>query len=181
MKKLSNNLKFILALIACFAVLTACNKKSETTSDSKDTKKEETKKEDTKKTETTSSTTDNSSSGSGSAKLYFVEDYKDGKEINKSEKFSPGWLTVMVDLRPTGKTLGVGKVELRIVKTRDSDGDKISEKIIDTVPFDVQADWDYTFFKDKDKIGFKTPGTYKVTMQKVDGTPICSGEVEIVK
>lgn len=186
MSKISNNLKFIFALFICFAVLTACNKKSDTTDSKKeDTKKEVTKTDDTKKETTTSKTEssniDRSSSGSGDAKLYFVEDYKDGKEINKSEKFSPGWLTVMVDLRPTGKKIGVGKVELRIVKVRDEDGNKISEKIIDTVPFDVQADWDYTFFKDKDKIGFKTPGTYKVTMQKVDGTPICSGEVEIVK
>ncbi len=181
MNKVSNNLKFVLALIACFVVITACNKKSDTTTD----KKEETKKTETSSTttttpKTTTTTTDNSSS-SGDAKLYFVEDYKDGKEINKSEKFSPGWLTVMVDLRPTGKKIGVGKVELRIVKVRDEDGNKISEKIVDTVPFDVQADWDYTFFKDKDKISFKTPGTYKVTMQKVDGTPICSGEVEVVK
>ncbi|CAF3772397.1 unnamed protein product [Rotaria sp. Silwood1] len=137
------------------------DKKEETT-----TKKEETKKE-------TTSSKDESSDGS---KLYFCEDYKNGKEIGVSDRFSTGWLTVMVK---TDKPLGVGKVELRMTKVKDSSGNKISEKIVDTVPFDVQADWDYTYFQDKSRLKFSSPGTYKVTMQKVDGTPICSGEVEV--
>jgi len=161
MQLINHKINFILALFIGVAVIFACGDKKEDTSDKEETKKEET---------TTEETTEDESVGGS---LYFCEDYVDGEEIGVSESFTPGWLTIMVK---TDEPLGVGKVELRIVKIR-KDG---SEKIIDTVPFDVQADWDYTFFQDKDKIGFKTPGDYKVTLQKVDGTPIVSGEVTVV-
>lgn len=173
MKNTFYNLKFVLAIVVSFTLLTACSKVKEMADKEKEktekkeettTKKEETKKESSGKEETTGS------------KLYFCEDYKNGKEIGVSDRFTTGWLTVMVR---TDKPLGVGKVELRMTKIKDAAGDKISEKIVDTVPFDVQADWDYTYFQDKSRLKFSSPGTYKVTMQKVDGTPICSGEVEV--
>jgi hypothetical protein len=137
-------------------------------------KKEETKKEETKKETTTKE------ESSSNKELYFCEDYKNGKEIGVSNRFSTGWLTVMVE---TGKEnpFGVGKVELRLAKIKDADGNPISEKIIDTIPFDVQADWHYTYFQDPKRLKFSSPGTYRVTMQKIDGTPICSGEVEVTK
>jgi len=175
MKNTFYNLKFVLAIVVSFTLLTACSKVKEMADKEKEktekkeettTKKEETKKESSGKEETVGS------------KLYFCEDYKNGKEVGVSDRFSTGWLTVMVK---TDKPLGVGKVELRMTKIKDADGDKISEKIVDTVPFDVQADWDYTYFQDKSRLKFTSPGTYKVTMQKVDGTPICSGEVEVIK
>ncbi len=166
MQHLNYKINFILALFIGIAVIFACNKKDDS-SDKEKTK--ETTKEETKKEETTTERTSTSSGGS----LYFCEDYKNGEEIGVSKRFTPGWLTVMVK---TDEPLGVGKVELRIVKIR-RDG---SEKIIDTVPFDVQADWDYTYFQDKDRIAFRSPGEYKVTLQKVDGTPIVSGEVTVV-
>ena len=168
MQHLNYKINFILALFIGVAVIFACNKKDDS-SDKEETKKEETTKEETTKEETTKEETRTSSGGS----LYFCEDYVDGEEIGVSKRFTPGWLTVMVR---TDEPIGVGKVELRIVKLRD-DG---TEKIIDTVPFDVQADWDYTYFQDKDRIAFRTPGEYKVTLQKVDGTPIVSGEVTVI-
>lgn len=172
MKNTFYNLKFVLAIVVSFTLLTACSKvkemadkeKEKTDKKEETTKKEETKKESTDKEETSGN------------RLYFCEDYKNGKEIGVSDRFSTGWLTVMVR---TDKPLGVGKVELRMTKIKNADGEKISEKIVDTVPFDVQADWDYTYFQDKSRLKFTSPGTYKVTMQKVDGTPICSGEVEV--
>jgi len=172
MRTFNNRFTFFVVLVMSVFLVFSCSKlKDLSKEDTKkeDTKKEETKKEDTKSKETTSD-----------AKLYFCEDYKNGEEINVSERFTPGWLTVMLDLRPTGKKLGVGKVELRLTKIKDEDGNKISEKIIDTVPFEVEASWDYTYFKDTDRLKFKTPGTYKVTCQKVDGTPIVSGEVVVI-
>jgi len=69
------------------------------------------------------------------------------------------------------KPIGVGKVELRI--SRKTGG---SEEIIETLPFDVQPDWDYIHF---DEITFRKAGIHKVTLLKPDGTPIASGEVEI--
>ena len=139
-----------------------------------DTKKEETKKEDTKKEDTKKE--DTKSTGElGGARLYFCEEYRNGEEVGRSDLFTipsgGGYLTVMIDLRPAGQTIGVGKVELRI--TRLSGG---SEKIVETIPFDVQPDWDYIHF---DEITFRQSGTHKVTLMKKDGTPICSGEVEI--
>lgn len=174
MKNTLYTLKFVLAIVVSFTLLTACSKVKEMADKEKEKtektdKKEETKKEDTK----TESSGNEETTGN---KLYFCEDYKNGKEIGVSERFTTGWLTVMVR---TEKPIGVGKVELRLTKIKNSEGEKISEKIIDTVPFDIQSDWTYTYFQDKSRLKFSSPGTYKVTMQKVDGTPICSGEVEV--
>lgn len=168
MKTLNDKFIFLIVLFITVSLVFSCSKLKELS-------KEENKKEETKKEDTKSTKKENTAEG----KLYFCEDYKNGEEIGVSNRFSTGWLTVMIDLRPAGKTLGVGKVELRLTRIKDADGNKLSEKIIDTVPFEVQADWEYTYFKDTDRIRFKIPGTYKVTCQKVDGTPIVSGEVAV--
>jgi len=162
-----NNLKFIIALFVMLGLVLACGSKKETS-------KEDTKKEDTKKEETT--TKEETKKETSGARLYFCEEYRDGDEIGVSDVFiiSPngGYFTCMIDLRPTDKKVGVGKVELRITKLTD-DG----EKIIDTKKFDVQPDWDYIFF---DKFyTFRSDGKYKITAMKPDGTPIATGEVRI--
>jgi hypothetical protein len=77
----------------------------------------------------------------------------------------------MIDMRGTGKTIGVGKLELRITKLGGS------EKIIATEKFDVQPDWDYIYFDQFHT--FYSAGDYKVTALKPDGTPVASGEVTI--
>lgn len=170
MGKFTGKFNFFVAIFIAITLVLSCSKLKDSDKEKvKDESKEETKKEETKKeTKTTE------------GKLYFCEQYRNGEEIGVSKRFTPGWLTVMVDLRPAGKTLGTGKVELRISKIKDEDGNEISEKIIKTVPFSVQSDWDYTYFEDHENIKFKTPGTYRVVCQKVDGTPIVSGEVEVV-
>ena len=113
MRTFNNRFTFFVVLVMSVFLVFSCSKlKDLSKEDTKkeDTKKEETKKEDTKSKETTSD-----------AKLYFCEDYKNGEEINVSERFTPGWLTVMLDLRPTGKKLGVFKVELMLTKIKDDD------------------------------------------------------------
>jgi hypothetical protein len=168
-------LKLFITILVMFGVAFVC-------SSSKDDKKEDTKKEDTKKEDTKKEDTkkeDTKSSGEQyipGAKLYFVEEYKDGEEIGKSDVFtinpSGGYLTVMIDLKATGKKIGVGKLDLRISKKTD-DG----EKIVDTKTFDVQPDWDYIFF---DKFyTFRSDGKYKVIALKPDGTPVAAGELTI--
>lgn len=175
MSKFKNQLGFLLAIFVCLAVVFACNKKDdEDTSDKEDTKKETTTKETTKET-----TTDDDGKSSGSysgAKLYFCEEYTaSGREVGVSDVFTiprkGGYLTVMVDLRPAKATIGTGKVDLRIVRYEGS-----KEKIVETLPFDVQPDWDYIHF---DEVTFYKDGDYKVTLLKNDGTPICSGELTI--
>jgi ABC-type Zn2+ transport system substrate-binding protein/surface adhesin len=173
-----NTLKFIIALLVTFSVAFICSSsKDDKKEDTKkeDTKKEDTKKEDTKKEDTKKEDTKRDESSTDS-KLYFVEEYRDGKEIGKSDVFTigpnGGYMTCMIDLKPSGKKVGVGKLDLRITKITD-DG----EKIIDTKPFDVQPDWDYIFF---DKFyTFKSAGKYKVTALKPDGTPVATGMVTI--
>ena len=112
--------------------------------------------------------------------LYFCEEYRNGKEIGVSNVFTTGWLTVMVDLRISNRTFETGKIDLRISRIKDENDNIITEKIIDTVPFEVQPDWDYTYFVDKDDLKFTAPGTYRVICQKSDGTPITEGQVKII-
>jgi hypothetical protein len=109
--------------------------------------------------------------------LYFCEDYVNSEEIGVSDRFTTGWLTVMVR---TKKPFGATKVELLVTQIADKNGKPISEKIIDTIPFDVGADWDYAYFQDKSRLKFSSPGTYRVTLQDLKGIPYCSGEVEVV-
>jgi hypothetical protein len=111
--------------------------------------------------------------------LYFCEKYENSEEIGISDKFTTGWLTVMVDLRESGETMNTSEVELVIVKIKDSDGNPVNDTI-DVIPFDVEPDWDYIYFADNDRVGFSEKGTFKVICRKKDGTTIASGEVEIV-
>jgi hypothetical protein len=172
MGKFTGKLNFFVAIIVAVILVLSCSKLKDISK--KDKEKQDVAKEETKKEEAKKDTK------SSESKLYFCEQYKNGEEIGVNKRFTPGWLTVMIDLRPAGKTLGTGKVELRISKIKDEDGNEISEKIMKTVPFSVQADWDYTYFEDHDNIKFKVPGTYKVVCQKIDGTPIVEGEVEVI-
>lgn len=179
---LFKNYKFalILALAIMFGFGYICSSSKDDTK-KEDTKKEDTKKDDTKKedtkTEPKSDNKDTKTSDNGSeASLYFCEEYTNGKEVNKSDVFTigknGGYFTCMINLRGTGKKIGVGKLDLRITK-KTSDG----EKIVTTENFDVQPDWDYIYF---DKFHtFYDAGRYKVTAMKPDGTPVASGEVTI--
>ncbi len=168
----NNKLKLIIALMVMFAVGYICSSDKD---DKKEDKKEDTKKEDTKKEDTKKEETKEETKSSSDVTLYFCEEYTGGKEIGRSDEFvigkNGGYFTCMIDMRGTGKTIGVGKLELRITKLGGS------EKIIATEKFDVQPDWDYIFF---DKFHtFYSAGDYKVTALKPDGTPVASGEVKI--
>lgn len=173
----NHKLKFLIALMVMFAVGYVCssNKDDKKEDKKEDTKKEDTKKEDTKSDERKTDERKTDETSSSDVKLYFVEEYSGGKEIGRSDEFiigkNGGYFTCMIDMRGTGKKIGVGKLELRITKLGPS------EKIIATEKFDVQPDWDYIFF---DKFHtFYSAGDYKVTALKPDGTPVASGEVKI--
>jgi hypothetical protein len=191
MKQLSHKFSFLFALVISVGVILACNKfkgdDNNTSSGSDNNKQQTTKTEDNNSGNNNSgsndntsknNTSNNTSAGTMSGKLYFCEDYKNGEEIGVSERFTPGWLTVMVK---TDEPLGISKAELRLSKVADANGDKISEQILTTIPFDIQPNWTYTYFQDKDKLKFSSPGTYRVILQKTDGTPLLSNDVEVVK
>jgi hypothetical protein len=167
-------LKLLITFLVMFGVAFVCSSSKDDKKE--ETKKEDTKKEDTKKEDDKKEDTKSSNEYIPGSKLYFVEEYRDGEEIGKSDVFtispSGGYLTVMIDLRATGKKVGVGKLDLRISK-KSGDG----EKIVDTKSFDVQPDWDYIFF---DKFyTFRSDGKYKVIALKPDGTPVAAGELTI--
>ncbi len=111
-------------------------------------------------------------SNSSGDKLYFCEKYKSGSDEceGKSTKYTTGSLTVMVDVRPSKRTIGVEKVNINITDLK-------SGEVVDTYPFDTQKDMDYVYFENVD---FKKPGKYKVSALKPDGTVIVTNEIEIV-
>jgi len=137
-----NYFGFISAIIVIVILSVSCSKLSELTSDTK---------------------TD---------KLYFCEKYD--LDLDKCEgktmKYTPGRLTVMVDLRPSKKKIGVDKININLT-------DIATGKAVDTYPFDTKADMDYVYFED---VNFKSPGKYKVSALKPDGTVIVTNEIEIV-
>ncbi len=103
----------------------------------------------------------------GGDKLYFCEKYTT-KEVGESSKFTTGKLTVMLKL---SKPIGVSSVDINVT-------DVESGKAVNTFPFTVESSWDYIHFDD---VLFDTPGKYKVSCLKKDGTVLATGEVEIVK
>ena len=106
-------------------------------------------------------------------KLYFCEKYDlaSDKCEGKSIKYTPGRLTVMVDIRPSKKKLGVEKVNINVTNLKTGE-------VSETFPFDTQADMDYVYFED---VNFKEPGKYKVSALKPDGSVIVTNEIEIVE
>ena len=73
-----------------------------------------------------------------SDKLYFCESYNSSSDKceGKSTKYTTGFLTVMVDLRPTKRKVGVDKVNINITDLK-------SGNVVDTYPYDTNSDMDY--------------------------------------
>jgi hypothetical protein len=77
----------------------------------------------------------------------------------------------MVDLRPENKKIGVDEVDINIT-------DKETGKVVETLPFTVTPDMNYIYFNN---VKFETPGKYKVSCLKKDGTIVVTGEIEIIE
>ena len=111
--------------------------------------------------------------GNSSDKLFFCESYNPTTDNceGKSLKYSEGYLTVVIDIRPSKKKIGVSSVNINIT-------DLSSGQVADTYPYTTDPDMDYVYFE---KVDFKKPGKYKVSALKPDGTVIATNEIEIVK
>ncbi|MEO8665334.1 MAG: hypothetical protein ABI462_07545 [Ignavibacteria bacterium] len=109
--------------------------------------------------------------GDSSDKLFFCENYNSSTDKcdGKSEKYTSGYLTVMIDLRPSKRVVGTDKVNINITDLKTGN-------VVDTYPYDTKADMNYVYF---DKVDFKNPGKYKVSALKPDGTVLVSNEIEI--
>lgn len=97
-----------------------------------------------------------------SPQLYFCEMYADGIEIGVSTTFTTGCVTIMLDLRPINKTIGMNKVFIKITKIADKDGYYPDEIFVDRIPFEVGPDWDYLFFENSERLNFLEPGVFRV-------------------
>jgi hypothetical protein len=119
-----------------------------------------------------SKTKDKTESKEKNGKLYFCEDYVQGEEINVSEKFTTGRLTVMVKM---DQEIPDQDVKIRMDKLM-SDGTKETVK---TVSFTIPVT-DYIYFK-SEELAFTNPGKYRVTLIGKNGDPIVSGDVTIIE
>ncbi len=115
-------------------------------------------------------------------RLYFCEEYDvdNSEEIGVSDKFTPGWLTVMLDMRDAGRTIGCKKVYLEIYKITDEEENSIKPVKMKTIEFNVSASYDYIYFKDTDKLKFKTPGIYRVRLLDSRKNFVAENTVKIV-
>lgn len=140
---MKENLKVLFSLIVLIALILGCSKLS------------------------------NLTGSDSSNKLFFCEKYNSSNDEcdGKSLKYTEGFLTVVVDVRPTKQKIGVNKVNINIT-------DLGSGQVVDTYPFDTDPKMDYVYF---DKVDFKKPGKYKVSALKPDGTVIVSNGIEIVE
>ncbi|MDZ4710917.1 MAG: hypothetical protein SGI89_01165 [bacterium] len=111
--------------------------------------------------------------GDSSDKLFFCVSYNSSTDKceGKSGKYTTGFLTVMIDLRPTKRKVGVDKVNINVTNIKTGD-------VVDTYPYDTDPTMDYVYF---DKVDFKSPGKYKVSALKPDGTVLVSNEIEIIE
>ncbi|MDQ3021709.1 MAG: hypothetical protein M3R36_14230 [Bacteroidota bacterium] len=139
---MKEKLKFLFSLIVLFILFFGCGKLGDMAGDSAD-------------------------------KLYFCETYDAGTDKcdGKNTKYTEGFLTVMVDIRPSKKKMEVDKVNINITDTKTGE-------VVETYPFDVKPDMDYAYFE---KVDFKKPGKFKVSALKPDGTVIVSNEIEIIE
>lgn len=115
-------------------------------------------------------------------RLYFCEEYDvaNAEEIGVSGTFTPGWLTVMLDMRDAGRTIGCKKVYLEIYKITDEEENNITPVKMKTIDFNVSASYDYIFFKDTDKLKFRTPGIYRVRLLDSQKNFVAENTVKIV-
>jgi hypothetical protein len=103
--------------------------------------------------------------------LYFCVKY-DGGEIDCSDRFTTGKITVMVRL---ASPIYFTNVTIQLDKYNPREG--IFE-YYDDYPFDVEADMTYIFFRD---INFKDPGFYRVFLLDPSKNTITSAVVEIIR
>jgi hypothetical protein len=113
--------------------------------------------------------------------LYFCEQYIDGGEMNVANTFTFGWLTVMLDLRPANETINTSVVYVRIDKIADNNGFYSPEIFIDTIKFNVEPDWDYTYFTDESNLVFRESGVYRVSVDTDYGGRIASSFLKIIE
>ena len=104
--------------------------------------------------------------------MYFCEKY-DGGEVGISDRFTTGYLTVMVK---ADYALGLKKVTIQFDKLNQSTGKFEYSK---DFPYTVSADMKYIYFAGDD-LNFKTPGIYRVFLLDANRKTVASALIEII-
>jgi hypothetical protein len=108
--------------------------------------------------------------------LYFCEEYGSNGEVNISDRFTTGFITVMVKCK---YALGLTDVSIQMDKYNFSTG---KFEYYQKSAYSITADMSYIYFEgDKEKINFKVPGIYRVYLLDASGTTVTSSLIEIIK
>ena len=108
--------------------------------------------------------------------LYFCEKYGDNGEESISDRFTVGFLTVMVKC---DYALGLTSVSIELDKYNCNTG---SFDFYNKSDYSITADMKYIYFEGTTKkINFKDPGIYRVFLLDAIGKTITSSLIEIIR
>lgn len=108
--------------------------------------------------------------------LYFCEKYGSGGEVGVSDRFTTGYLTVMVK---ADGPLGLRDCSIQMDKYKSSTGKFVFYKKFKYV---VEPDMKYVFFEKNSEsdMSFEDPGIYRVFLLDQNDRTVASGLVEII-
>jgi hypothetical protein len=109
--------------------------------------------------------------------LYFCEKYDEDKgEIGVSDRFTTGYLTVMV---LSTKRIGVSNCHIQFDKYNCTEGKFEYYKKFD---YKIDADSKYVYFNKNDDsdLSFEKPGIYRVFLLDKDNNTVTSSLVQII-
>jgi len=110
--------------------------------------------------------------------MYFCERYdSDNGEVNISDRFTTGYLTVMVKC---SYELGLRSVSIQFDKYNTSTG---SFKYYKKFSYKVEPSMKYIYFSKNDEsdLNFDTPGIYRVFLLDSNDKTVTSALVEIIR
>jgi len=109
--------------------------------------------------------------------LYFCEKYDDDKgEIGISDRFTTGYLTVMVK---SAKALGLKSCHIQFDKYNWSEG---KFEFYKKFNYEIDRDMKYVFFRKNDEsdLNFDKPGFYRVYLLDEDDKTVACSIVQII-
>jgi hypothetical protein len=109
--------------------------------------------------------------------LYFCEKYGDDGEVGVSDRFTTGYLTVMVK---SSTALGLTNCHIQLDRYNQSSGKFEFYKKFD---YKIDADMKYVFFaKNEDSdMSFEKPGIYRVFLLDKKDKTVASALVQIIE
>jgi hypothetical protein len=108
--------------------------------------------------------------------LYFCEYYGSSGEVGISDRFSTGYLTVMVKC---DYELGLSNVSIQFDKYNSSSG---TFKYYKKFEYDVEPDMKYIYFSKNDEsdMSFDSPGIYRVFLLDANDRTVTSSLIQII-